>query len=114
MGASSEASLTRESSPATDGPVGRHGLRSTYVNTRCRCDECKKANRDYDNQARKRNVRYRARLAEKTGTADSTIIHGIAQSYKWHGCRCEECVEAVRIYWREYKRYQKFQREQQQ
>jgi hypothetical protein len=90
----------------------RHGVRSTYVNQRCRCDECKAANRIYDLEARRHNVRVRARLAQKTGTVDATIIHGNVQSYKWHGCRCEECSEAVRGYWRAAKRQEAFIRKQ--
>lgn len=69
-----------------------HGRVSTYRTGRCRCPECREANRIA--VARQRAQRS-ARLA-----VDPTIVeHGLKSTYDNWGCRCEACSLASRVDW---------------
>lgn len=66
---------------------GTHGLRSTYIHYRCRCDDCTEANRvDH-----KRGNETRA---ERLAANPSLRPHGNAQTYNNWGCRCDDCKAA--------------------
>ncbi len=62
-----------------------HGTRSTYINYRCRCDACRRANSDYQLRsiARRRAERF-------------DVSHGSYSTYVNYGCRCAECRDAAR------------------
>lgn len=73
-----------------------HGKYSTYVNKKCRCEECKVAARDYQ----------RTRLAKKNGDSEYTprkrgpaikSEHGYS-GYCNRGCRCDTCKSAASEY----------------
>lgn len=63
-----------------------HGTPSGYTYHKCRCDECKAAESEYQSLRRaSRPENYRP----------STLIrHGTQSGYNTHGCRCEECRSA--------------------
>lgn len=69
-----------------------HGKRSTYVNHRCRCDECRTANTTY--QLRSNQKRSQRPHVE--------VPHGRGGYTNW-GCRCEVCTEANRKACAEYQ-----------
>lgn len=78
----------------------RHGTRAKYVSDRCRCDECRRANADYQwavNRRRKRALAVGATTAE----------HGQSSTYSNYGCRCDECRAAKRDQWATYSARQK-------
>lgn len=65
----------------------KHGGAGTaYVYNKCRCDECREANRI--RVARRRNER----RAEPKAPDDPR--HGKSTFYSNHGCRCEKCTAA--------------------
>lgn len=67
-----------------------HGRRSTYVGG-CRCDECRRANADYQWALGRRRRRALA--------ADPSIVeHGTPSTYTNWGCRCDECRAANRAW----------------
>ena len=80
-----------------------HGTRYTYVKG-CRCDKCKQANTVYWNKTVRRNRIAREAEIAKDGNPNPALRHGFSKTYKWHGCRCEDCTEAIRKEWREAKR----------
>lgn len=61
-----------------------HGSISTYVNHKCRCDECRLAW-----AAKHREHRARRRLALANG--EVSPVHGRNSTYVNYGCRCSEC-----------------------
>lgn len=66
----------------------KHGTYSTYKNHRCRCDECREANRTYMQTKR---AHYKGTLAP------SAAQHGTDNGYTSYGCRCGECRAAHAI-----------------
>ena len=62
----------------------KHGLRGTYVNHGCRCEECREANALY---ARRFRMKYRPY---------SYLQHGKNSTYLNYRCRCEDCRAAHR------------------
>lgn len=75
--------------------VEDHGTRSTYA-AGCRCRECKKANRLYQ-----QDYRRGVRQGRPRRTYESERKHGTRSKYVT-GCRCDPCVEANRAYQRSY------------
>jgi hypothetical protein len=71
-----------------------HGTRSHYVRG-CRCDECTKANRDYQTV---RIVQRKKLLASGAVTKQ----HGNINTYNNWGCRCNACTEAQKLRCRAY------------
>ena len=63
--------------------------RYAYARLGCRCDDCRRHNREY---MRSKHADLRARLA---GEFDS-LPHGSVSTYGNWGCRCEPCVDAKR------------------
>lgn len=61
-----------------------HGLRSTYVTYRCRCEACTAANCAYQLVA---NAERKDRLTR----GEVTIMHGTANAYSNYRCRCPQC-----------------------
>ena len=84
-----------------------HGKRSTYTHTKCKCELCKEANAEYWRKATARNARIRASERIEGVVQNPTLLHGRPAAYLWHGCRCEECVEAVQETWRHRKAMKK-------
>jgi Zn ribbon nucleic-acid-binding protein len=72
-----------------------HGTRARYT-LGCKCDDCKRANRDYQ-----RAYRNGARQGRTTPTTAKERPHGTRSRYVV-GCRCDPCQEANRAYQREY------------
>lgn len=66
-------------------PVTHGGSGNAYSNYGCRCDECKKANRDRVNRRR----------AERD--SNEALVHGKATTYSNWRCRCEPCSEAWNV-----------------
>lgn len=60
----------------------RHGTRYVYVHYKCRCDECRKANREYG---------LRAKEQRKLGPMPERL-HGTPGGYTNWDCRCDECA----------------------
>lgn len=60
-----------------------HGKYSTYTNKGCRCEECKRAARDYKSE-----------LGTKGLTPDDER-HGTRNGYVNYGCRCTYCRIAM-------------------
>ena len=76
---------------AGDPAVVQHGLRSTYVNWKCRCDSCKAAH------AALLKEKYADRVARLK--ADPSIReHGTVATYNGWGCRCAPCTQASNEY----------------
>lgn len=71
-----------------------HGSRAWYVDHKCRCDLCVKANTDYQREWRKNHPRDRS-----ADGRNRALVHGTTTGYNY-GCRCDECAEAVNIYQR--------------
>lgn len=68
------------------GPI--HGKYSTYVNWKCRCDECREASTKYHREGRlAAEERFRNRIS------DDDPGHGTASFYK-RGCKCSACKKA--------------------
>lgn len=88
-------------------PDGPHGTRSHYVHGPCSCQACRDANAAYYRAATSRKLRIRASQRLEGIFQDTTIPHGVASSYEWHGCRCDDCVEAVKKEWRRRKQNRK-------
>ena len=65
-----------------------HGTRSSYVENKCRCDECRDANRVYQNQRDRQRYAY----TQEHGLPDD-VEHGASAYVNW-GCRCEICTKA--------------------
>jgi hypothetical protein len=64
--------------------VSEHGTRGKYVNDKCRCDACRKANAEYgEYMLHQRQTRSRI----------PDIPHGVGRYQNW-GCRCGVCTEA--------------------
>jgi hypothetical protein len=70
-----------------------HGRLSTYVNRRCRCDECRAANAAYKR-------RHKAAQALSPIPAD---IHGSINAYVNRDCHCQPCRNAWSAYMRAYR-----------
>ena len=67
--------------------ASEHGTRTRYVSG-CRCDSCKKANRDYS----RRDSQQRARARFEMGIPIASHRHGTSTVYGY-GCRCDRCRE---------------------
>lgn len=65
-----------------------HNL-STYTNRKCRCSECREANRVWQAAARKKR---------NAALPADDPRHGKATTYTNHACRCDSCREAHRVY----------------
>lgn len=76
----------------THGVVPPHGTASRYRSRKCRCDECR--------EAQKIALRI-YRTGDPTRGA-RTAQHGTRYLYT-RGCRCEPCIEAARAWAREYR-----------
>jgi hypothetical protein len=70
-----------------------HGTIGGYTNHRCRCDDCRVANREY-----MRSTRARFKLVPA-----KQIPHGTTGGYRNYACRCDPCREAHVAYSREYR-----------
>lgn len=68
-----------------------HGTINGYTTYRCRCSECREANRVFGAAARAK------RLARPVPDA----MHGTVNGYYGYGCRCEKCQQARRVYSRQ-------------
>ena len=85
------AENTRRSFEAR-GAWAEHGTRSKYTKG-CRCDPCRTANREWDEEYRRRRGVKEQKPAQ----------HGTKSMYV-KGCRCDECCIASREAGREYRR----------
>lgn len=74
----------------------RHGTRSTYTYRKCRCAECREANRLYIEQIRRAAGVQPLRRGPQTE-------HGTWTRYMRHGCRCVECRAANAAAARRYR-----------
>lgn len=78
---------------APDDP--RHGTTNGYANLKCRCERCRRAWADYNNEYRWRTGRtspleqWKQRVRAEAEARDN---HGTDARYKL-GCRCDECME---------------------
>ena len=84
-----------------------HGKRQTYVYYKCRCDECRAANREYLRQYRAANREaIRASQARYTTKLKGSehIPHGTRYGYSDFGCRCDECRAANAAYARQRRK----------
>lgn len=61
--------------------------RYAYIHYRCRCDDCRLANREYQREATAR----RSYLLDQGLEA---VVHGKRSTYINWGCRCEPCTTA--------------------
>lgn len=61
----------------------------------CRCQICKDARAAYS-----RRQRAAAAANARPGRPVEGVKHGTRRAYKDHGCRCGQCVEAMRRIWR--------------
>jgi hypothetical protein len=75
------------------GELPKHGTVSRYRYHKCRCDDCRRANR-----LLKRRERHEGQDGPEFGM--KTAQHGTRSKYV-RGCRCGLCKEANRIYQRE-------------
>ena len=76
------------------GEPPAHGTVSRYRYHKCRCDDCRRANR-----LQKRRERHNGEDGPEHGM--KTAQHGTRSKYVSGGCRCGLCKEANRIYQRE-------------
>jgi hypothetical protein len=67
-----------------------HGA-SAYSNGKCRCAECREANRERIAMARAR--RKAGRKGGHPSSLDSPLFHGVSAYQNW-GCRCDVCFKA--------------------
>jgi len=67
--------------------VPTHGRYTTYVNQKCRCKPCVKANTVWCENRRKERIR----LVE---AGLLTIPHGTDGGYRNYACRCADCKRA--------------------
>jgi hypothetical protein len=65
----------------------------------CRCQVCKDARAAYS-----RNQRAEAARRARPGQSVEGVKHGTRRAYKDRGCRCEQCVTAMRGIWRDWSR----------
>lgn len=63
----------------------KHGTHQTYIEKKCRCEVCVKANTERAMRGRRARIEQR-----KLGLAN--FKHG-RSGYTNYGCRCETCVE---------------------
>lgn len=70
-----------------------HGTTNGYVNRKCRCPDCREANRL---ECRSRWARRKADRVNIGGRLVSPLsyVHGTANGYGNHSCRCPECTAA--------------------
>lgn len=61
-----------------------HGRRSQYI-AGCRCDECREADREYQQQRRE----------QRRQLPDEQKPHGTPKCYTHYECRCEACTHAA-------------------
>lgn len=89
----------------TDAAKGAHGTLSRYSRDGCRCNECRGAKRDYEQERRydqcacgRRKSKYSTRCREcSLVAAYPPSPHGTRSRYD-QGCRCEPCtVEKRRL-----------------
>lgn len=73
----------------------KHGSYSTYVNKKCRCDECREAAREY--QRTKRGTQPDGDGVYRRGRKEKALEHGTYTGYQ-KGCRCEQCRAALSEY----------------
>lgn len=66
-----------------------HGSRSRYC-AGCRCEDCTRANREYNRENHRK-------LARERGIKPRVAKHGTYSKYRL-GCRCDKCMEAHRLY----------------
>jgi hypothetical protein len=67
----------------------KHGTLYCYVVIKCRCSECREANRVYQRGARQRR-------AQRAASGEIEIPHGTVNGYVNYGCRCELCRKVMR------------------
>ena len=92
--------------------VEEHGTRSSYQKG-CRCEACRKANREYKARRQAHNKASTKAATEaciKAGMGDRipSLEHGKANTYYYHGCRCADCKEVVRKEQKQYRRTRVF------
>jgi hypothetical protein len=73
----------------------RHGTLGGYTNHRCRCPECREANRIHCVEEYIPRIR-------ATGLPDGDERHGTYNGYRNYRCRCEQCRAAHTEYSRNY------------
>lgn len=64
----------------------RHGTITRYTHGKCRCDQCRVANRDLVRARRSRTRGGQALVMPRTG-----LVHGTSNAYCYYKCRCELC-----------------------
>ena len=80
-------------------PPPAHGTYSRYNHWKCRCDECKAANR----------IRQRIYRTGDATRGMKAAHHGSRSMYVHRHCRCGLCKDANRIYQRERKKAKRSQ-----
>ena len=66
-----------------------HGTTASYWSRGCRCDDCRRANRDYQRT--------------HPGKDKDHDKHGTVTGYCYYACRCDDCREAQRVSVRKYR-----------
>jgi len=74
----------------------RHGTLNGYINLKCRCMDCCKANTQ--DWLQRRNAR------KERGLPVGDHRHGTLNGYNNWGCRCDDCTRANRDYSRSRNR----------
>lgn len=77
--------MARETMPLADDDP-RHGTTNGYGNLGCRCDACRKANRE-------NHARYMERVRASGALVTPDARHGTSYRYDV-GCRCDDCRDA--------------------
>lgn len=71
-----------------------HGIGVTYSYHKCRCEECRRWNREA----------IARRIAERRYVpVPKDVPHGVANTYVYYSCRCDQCRKAWSIKNLEYK-----------
>src|SRR5574341_694974 len=73
-------------------PPNRHGFDSQYARG-CRCDKCEAAHA----------LKIERMRAAQKARGGKGYTHGTRAMFTFGHCRCAECVDANRRWWREYQ-----------
>lgn len=79
-----------------------HGTWSSYGTYKCRCEVCRAFKAKENAKRRYKKVSVPPLEARKGRAPDGSFKHGTSNGYKYHKCRCDECVTYYRTYAREY------------
>lgn len=82
-----------------DGSEKWHGTISGYTNHKCRCSDCRIANRETKAENRK----------ARTAKPIPRHVHGTDNGYVNYKCRCKRCKKAhnaAMVKWREKKKFE--------